>query len=248
MTQWGFYFDQTRCFGCKACMMACKNWNDDKRGDYDINTDSMNPETDWYTSGTYCVAVDEMEDGTVYRTSEGQTNYELQRKYYMKEDWRRVNSNISATKINYTSVSCNHCENPACIEACPMGIIYKEETYGIVMVNNETCISCGRCKAACPWGAPQYYDKNFASYAQSDAARPKMNKCTLCLDRIKEGLKPACVAACLNRALDAGPLDEIKEKWTSFGKTVVEASSMDSADFASSTGVNPNIIFCKKTT
>lgn len=248
MSQWGFYFDQTRCVGCKACVLACKNWNDDRRGDYNINRDPMNPDTDWYSSGTYVVDVGQMDQKSFYLNSEGETNFEQNRKYYMKEDWRRVNANESAFPypLKYTSVACNHCTNPACAEACPMGIIYKEETYGLVLVNNETCISCGKCKDACPWDAPQFYSPDYSSYDLDDPVRPKMTKCTMCLDRIQEGLKPACVAACLNRALDAGPVDELRKKWGDYGKDVVEYTAMPPEDFASSSGIEPNIIFVKK--
>ncbi|QAR34011.1 4Fe-4S dicluster domain-containing protein [Geovibrio thiophilus] len=248
MSQWGFYFDQTRCVGCNACALACKCWNDDRRGDYKINSDPMNPNTDWYSSGTYVVDINEMDNKSFYLNSEGETNFEQNRKYYMKEDWRRVNSNERAFpySLQFTSVACNHCTNPACVAACPMGIIYKEESHGIVLVNNDTCISCGSCKEACPWGAPQFYAPNFSQYGLDDPTRPRMTKCTLCLDRIKEGLKPACVAACINRALDAGPVDELRAKWASAGKSVVEYTQMPNEDFASSSGIEPNIIFVKK--
>jgi anaerobic dimethyl sulfoxide reductase subunit B (iron-sulfur subunit) len=248
MSQWGFYFDQTRCVGCKACVLACKNWNDDKRGDYNTNKDSMTPGTDWYKSGTYVVDVDQMDKESFYLNSSGETNYEQNRKYYMKEEWRKVIANERAYPfpLKYISVACNHCSKPACAEACPMGVIFKEENYGIVLSNTSGCISCGRCKSACPWGAPQFYSPDYSKFALDDPARPKMTKCTLCLDRIKEGLKPACVAACLNRALDAGPIDHLREKWTDFGKNVAEASMMDADDFVSHTELVPNIIFVKK--
>jgi anaerobic dimethyl sulfoxide reductase subunit B (iron-sulfur subunit) len=229
-------------------MLACKNWNDDKRGDYSINKDSMRPDTDWYTSDTYVVDVNQMDQESFYLNSSGETNYEQNRKYYMKEEWRRVNHNERAYPfpVKHASVACNHCSEPACAKACPMGIIYKEKDYGIVLVNTSGCISCGKCKSSCPWDAPQFYSPDYSEFDQDDPARPKMTKCTLCLDRIKEGLKPACVASCLNRALDAGPIDQLRNKWGGFGKNIVEASAMDPDDFADGTELGPNIIFVKK--
>ena len=254
MSQWGFYFDQTRCVGCKACMLGCKNWNDERRGDYNINKDSMNSTTDWWQEGSYIVSTGSSEKGSFYLNGLGETNYEQNRKYYMKEEWRRVSAHeyTSPLSVNYMSLSCNHCIKPACVKACPMNIIYKEHDHGLVLVDNSSCISCGKCQGACPWNAPQFYDKNFKSYSQSDPKRPKMTKCTMCFDRIQEGLKPACVAACLNRALDAGPIDELRKKWESYGKHVVDNISMPSNEFASdyvesqNMITEPSILFVKK--
>ena len=254
MSQWGFYFDQTRCVGCKACVLGCKTWNDERRGDYNLNRDSMNPATDWWSDGSYQVKAGEMDKYSFYLQEDGETNYPQNRKYYMKEEWRRVSLNeySNPLKLNCMSVACNHCADPSCITACPMQIISKEPERGIVLVDNTNCISCGKCQDACPWGAPQFYDPNFRKYAETDPLRPKMTKCTLCLDRIKEGLKPACVAACLNRALDAGPIDEIRGKWKTFGKNVQEYNVMPANEFASDSvpsqgkTTKPNILFVKK--
>lgn len=235
MNQWGFYYNQTRCIGCKACTLACKSWNDKHRGDLNLNV-----ELSWVESDMQKESID-------YETvPSGEQNFALFRKYYMKENWRRVTiteygTNPPDVDVQYLSVACNHCDNPACIEVCPMGIIFKESEYGIVLVDNTDCISCGKCQDACPWDAPQFYDTNFKKYAQDDPKRPKMTKCTLCLDRIKEGLKPACVAACMNRALDAGPLDELKERYRNADITVDTFAS----DSVPSLGIStkPNIIF-----
>jgi len=200
---------------------------------------------------SYLAKVGESEDGAKYINPEtGHTNYEEYRKFYMKEMWRDVekftegavirNSDYTFTATydhKYLSMSCNHCDEPACVEACPMGVLYKDTETGIVLWNNETCISCGRCKQACPWDKPQFYDDNYASYAQDDPARPKMTKCTLCYERIEEGLKPSCVAACWNRAIDAGPVDELRAKYPDAKDSIRE--------FSRST-TSPNIMFKEK--
>jgi anaerobic dimethyl sulfoxide reductase subunit B (iron-sulfur subunit) len=218
MNKWVFYFNQDRCVGCKACLLACKNWNEGLRGDAKINERHIED---------YVTEVGAKEPGAnMVDPATGKTNYPLYRKFYMKEMWRNVerferggvslSSDLtfqSSLDVRYLSTSCNHCDKPTCVEACPMGVLYKDEETGIVLWNNEKCISCGRCKQACPWSKPQFYDEDFATYEQSDPARPKMTKCTLCYDRVNEGLKPACVAACWNRALDAGPLEEILAKY-----------------------------------
>ncbi len=241
MSQWAFYYDQTRCVGCKACMMACKNWNDLRRGDANIN-----PDLSWLSTAT-----DPYANPASYENlpgSDGSINYALSRKYDMKENWRRV------TKMEYgsatpnidvlnLSLGCNHCTNPACIKVCPMQIIYKEPNYGVVLVDNTNCISCGKCQDACPWGAPQFYDPNFRSYTQADPLRPKMTKCTFCLDRISAGLKPACVAACPLRALDAGPITDLKTQYPNWAPESMVANFPSDAVVSLGINTGPNVIF-----
>jgi len=239
MSQWGFYFNQDRCVNCKACTVACKAWNDDKRGDANINVSLS-----WLDTGKYA-------NPSEYELGDnGRQNFAEYSKYHMKEFWRRVSKTEYGTvppdvDVLGLSLGCNHCDKPACIEVCPVQIIYKEPEYGVVLVDNANCISCGKCQDACPWGSPQFYDPAFRKYAQADPLRPKMTKCTLCLDRIREGLKPACVAGCMNRALDAGPVDELKQKYPGW----TPATDNFPTDYVPSLGFNtkPNIIFKKRT-
>jgi anaerobic dimethyl sulfoxide reductase subunit B (iron-sulfur subunit) len=242
MVQWGFYFDQTRCVNCKACVLACKAWNEEKRGDA-----KLNPRLDWLASGKYA----EPAEYENLPGSNGEQNHEEYRKYQMKENWRRVVAveygdippNVDVLNL---SISCNHCDNPACIKACRTKYIYKEPECGAVLTDSsKECISCGRCKKACPWGSPQFYDNDVKKYGQEDPERPRMTKCTLCIDRIKEGLKPACVAACIMRALDAGPVDTLKQKYPGWKEEV--ENFFRNNRLLSGFATKPNIIFRKKT-
>ena len=101
----------------------------------------------------------------------------------------------------YVSVACNHCQNPLCVEVCPTEAMHKTED-GIVMVDYEKCIGCRYCEWACPYGAPQF-----------DEEAGVMTKCTFCADLLDKGQKPACVDACVMRALDFGELDELRAKY-----------------------------------
>ena len=101
----------------------------------------------------------------------------------------------------YMSISCNHCENPACTAVCPTGAMHKNED-GFVIVNEEICIGCRYCHMACPYDAPQY-----------DAQKGHMTKCDGCYSRVKSGQKPICVDACPLRALDFAPIDELRAKY-----------------------------------
>lgn len=101
----------------------------------------------------------------------------------------------------YMSISCNHCENPACTAVCPTGAMHKNED-GFVIVNEEICIGCRYCHMACPYDAPQY-----------DAQKGHMTKCDGCYSRVKAGQNPICVDACPLRALDFAPIDELRAKY-----------------------------------
>lgn len=92
---------------------------------------------------------------------------------------------------------CYHCEEPACMKACPAQAIYKTES-GYTLIDHEKCIGCGYCAANCPWSVPK-----------TDPDLKKTFKCTGCIDRIENGLKPACVNTCQPGALNFGDRDEM---------------------------------------
>ena len=100
--------------------------------------------------------------------------------------------------VDYLSTACHHCDEPACIPACPARAITKREVDGIVIVDEELCLGeeqCGRaCLEACPYKAPQFGKEPNA----------KMQKCDLCRERLGNGQKPICVEACPMRALAVG--------------------------------------------
>lgn len=239
MEQWGFYFDQTRCTNCLACVIACKVWNEDKRGDAHLT-----PELTWIETELYSEPID-------YENligSEGEINFGEYSKFHMKENWRRLYStevgevppNVDLLNL---SVSCNHCSEPGCVKVCPMGRIIKEEEFGIVMIDEtKHCISCERCSEVCEWDSPQFYRKIEKDKHPVPGA-PKMTKCNLCIDRIRDGLKPACVAACPMRALDAGPMEELKSVYPGWDDTIdnLPAKVRDGKPT-----MGPNIIFKRK--
>ena len=108
--------------------------------------------------------------------------------------------------VAFLPVACYHCLHPACADVCPVDAISKRETDGIVTVDGEACIgkeNCGLCLEACPYDAPQFGAEENA----------KMQKCDLCTDRWAEGKKPVCVNGCPMRALDAGPMEELRAKY-----------------------------------
>ena len=154
-TQYGFYFDAGRCIGCRSCVVACKDWNDNKAAE------------------------------SVY--------------------WRRVTTVESGkcpnVRLSNQSLSCMHCAKPACVAACPAKAIAKRFEDGIVVVDQSKCKGCQTCGKACPYGAPKY------------GADGKMQKCDLCLDKVKQGKKAECDLACTGDAIYAGPLSELSRTW-----------------------------------
>ena len=156
----GFYFDQTRCIGCSACRVACKDWHDIPAG---------------------------------------------------PENWVRIlyteKGKFPEVFVSYMIAPCWHCLDPVCIPACPEEAITKREEDGIVVVDSTACLGneeCDeKCLKACPYDAPQFGPEKEA----------KMHKCNYCLDRFIQGKLPNCIEACPVRALDAGPLEELGEKY-----------------------------------
>lgn len=100
----------------------------------------------------------------------------------------------------YLSIACNHCENPACVAACPTRAMAKNAD-GIVYVDASRCVGCRYCEWACPYSAPQF-----------DPDRGVMAKCDFCRTKEHEAASPACAAACPTRALTFGDYDRLKKE------------------------------------
>ncbi|HXG52752.1 MAG TPA: 4Fe-4S dicluster domain-containing protein [candidate division Zixibacteria bacterium] len=157
MAQYGFFFDQSRCTGCRACSIACKGW-------YDIPPGPL--------------------------------------KYMRVYQWEQ--GAFPDVRLGLLAVNCYHCEKPACVEACPHEAIFKEEKYGAVLIDEERCEGERRCWDACPYGSIVY---------ASDREGEKAHKCTMCIDRLEQGELPICVHSCSLRALDFGPIEELRKKY-----------------------------------
>jgi formate dehydrogenase iron-sulfur subunit len=95
---------------------------------------------------------------------------------------------------------CKHCTHAACLDVCPTGALFRTE-FDTVVVQQDVCNGCGYCVPACPFGV---IDKR-----ESDG---RVWKCTLCYDRLKSDLEPACAKACPTKSIQFGPLDELRER------------------------------------
>ncbi len=92
-------------------------------------------------------------------------------------------------KCAYLSIACMHCTDAPCVMACPIGCLYKDDETGLTLYDNSNCIGCHSCSMACPFGIPSF---NLEG---------KMVKCDGCVERLKEGMEPACIRVCPNEAI-----------------------------------------------
>ena len=102
---------------------------------------------------------------------------------------------------DFVYMACFHCEQPWCVDACPTAAMQRREKDGIVFVDQALCVGCKACMTACPWGVPQW-----------DAKTGKVDKCDLCMDRIDEGLEPACVTKCTTGCLSFGTPEQASDQ------------------------------------
>ena len=141
-------------------------------------------------------------------------------------------------------VLCNHCTNPPCVRVCPTQATYKRED-GIVMMDMHRCIGCRFCMAGCPYGSRSfnYYDPrlflgtNPPNPAYPTRSKGVVEKCCFCVERLEEGLAPACVEACHSGALAFGDLASPSSK---VRQLIAEAPSIRRK---LSLGTGPNVYY-----
>jgi len=170
----GFFTDTSICIGCKACEVACKEWNQVPEDGLDFLAMSYDNTGALGASTWRHVAFIEQ------RSSEA--NGEPGIRWLMSSD------------------VCKHCTSAACLEVCPTGALIRTE-FGTVVVQEDVCNGCGYCVPACPFGV--------IDQRQGDG---RVWKCTLCYDRLKGGLEPACAKACPTGSIQFGPLAELRER------------------------------------
>lgn len=120
-------------------------------------------------------------------------------------------------KLSYLPVACQHCEDPACANACPVGATYKDPETGIVRQDYDKCIGCRICMTACPYHGVRTFNWEDLSYMVDETLGDKdvpahqkhvVEKCTLCYHRVARGEEPSCISACPGRARFFGDLDD----------------------------------------
>lgn len=197
----GFFTDTTLCIGCKACEVACKQWNELPSDGFEFTGDSYDNTSQ--LSGTtwrHVAFVEQMSLG-----EEG-----------LRDRWLML------------SDVCKHCANAGCMEACPTGAIVRNE-FGAVFVQPDVCNGCGYCVVSCPFGvidlietfdpkgtlynlATLRTDRREAEQTALQATGGVAGKCTLCYDRQRLGVEPACAKACPTESIQFGEIDELRER------------------------------------
>lgn len=167
--QMGFFTDTTLCIGCKACEVACKQWNQ-------LPSDGLN-----FTGHSY--------DNTTCLS---------------ETTWRHVTfkEKLDGDRGRWLMMSdvCKHCEDAPCQQSCPTGaLIYNE--FGDVYVQPDICNGCGYCVSACPFGV-----------LGRSSVDGHAHKCTLCYDRQKSGMTPACAKVCPTASIQFGKVSELRQR------------------------------------
>src|SRR5262245_62849897 len=161
--------DTTTCIGCKACEVACVEWNgyEFRETTFD-NTYQTMPETAW--------------------------------NYWNLIKFNEVQHDNGAFQWLMRKDQCMHCADPGCLLACPADGAIVQYQNGIVDFQQEYCIGCQYCVTGCPFNIPKF-----------NSETKKMFKCTLCNDRVSQGLEPACIKSCPTGCLHFGTKDEMKQ-------------------------------------
>jgi len=225
----GFFTDTSVCIGCKACEVACKEWNEVPDDGFNLlgmsydNTGSLNANTwrhvafieqrkplDGQESGLRAAPVD-LGMPALDRAATNEVRLPESGTDGDKPDFRWLMS----------SDVCKHCTHAACLDVCPTGALFRTE-FGTVVVQSDVCNGCGYCVPACPYGVIERREGEKGTKNVGVA-----QKCTLCYDRLDAGQRPACAQACPTESIQFGDVEELRERANERVEKLHEAGIMD---------------------
>jgi formate dehydrogenase iron-sulfur subunit len=213
----GFFTDTSVCIGCKACEVACKEWNlvpDDGFNllgqSYD-NTGGLSANSWRHVAfieqpATHTAPVDALgSTGTTQFLGTQLLGTQFLGTQFLGMPGKDLpGRTIDAPRTDFRwlmmSNVCKHCTHAGCLDVCPTGALFRTE-FGTVVVQEDICNGCGYCIPACPYGVIDQRKDDGRAW-----------KCTLCYDRIGDGLTPACAKACPTESIQFGELDELRSR------------------------------------
>lgn len=236
----GFFTDTSICIGCKACEVACKEWNDVPDHGFEMlgssydNSHSLNA-NQWrhvafieQPAGRSAPPVElgipavragaeaglpTAVGGPVVGGADGGT---ATAQGVERPDFRWLMS----------SDVCKHCTHAACLDVCPTGSLFRTE-FGTVVVQDDVCNGCGYCVPACPYGVIERRRAGTDGTGKAVLNDGVAQKCTLCYDRLKADQKPACAQACPTESIQFGDVEELRERAAQRVAALHEAGVMD---------------------
>ncbi|MBG6104647.1 MULTISPECIES: 4Fe-4S dicluster domain-containing protein [Micromonospora] len=214
----GFFTDTSVCIGCKACEVACKEWNGVPESGLDLlgmsydNTGALTANS-WRhvafieqprPAGQDAPSADVLGapvDAGPDRPADAGTGPQFLGMPGAQPPGRGTGVE-ERTDFRWLMMSdvCKHCTHAACLDVCPTGSLFRTE-FGTVVVQEDICNGCGYCISACPYGVIDQRKDDGRAW-----------KCTLCYDRLGAGMTPACAQACPTESIQYGPLDDLRER------------------------------------
>jgi formate dehydrogenase iron-sulfur subunit len=218
----GFFTDTTVCIGCKACEVACKEWNqvpDDPQGLTGQSFDNSGAlgANRW----RHVAFVEQRRPIGVQEAAPDSLVKEAAIQGLAQEVGLETRENGGMRWLMSSDV-CKHCTEAACLDVCPTGAIFRTE-FGTVVVQDDVCNGCGYCVVACPFGV--------IDQRRDDG---RVWKCTLCYDRLKDDLEPACAKACPTDSIQFGDLGELRVRAEQRVKTLEERGVQDARLYGAS--------------
>ena len=200
----GFFTDTSVCIGCKACEVACKEWNGlesivgELSGRSYDNTGSLGAGT-WRHVAFVEQATRPPRPEAAAPGDAATAPPVAPAEVTLPSALTAPDGPASIVWLMSSDV-CKHCTEAACLDVCPTGSLFRSE-FGTVVVQPDVCNGCGYCVPACPFGV-----------IGRDETTGGAAKCTLCYDRLKGDQTPACAHACPTDSIQFGPLDEMRRR------------------------------------